>query len=113
MRSFGRKMGKMGSTGNFMKQIQKAMQQAQEMESGLAAEVVEGSAGGGMVKVTANGIAQVTSVKIDPQVVDPDDVEMLEDLVVAAVRDAVDKARALRDDRMKEVTGGMPIPGMF
>jgi len=114
MRSFGRKLSGMGSSGDFMKQIQKAAQQAQQIEADLAAQSVEGSAGGGMVKVEVTGTAQITAVAIDPQVVDPDDVEMLQDLVVAAVRDAMEKARALKEEQLRDLTGGMPIPpGLF
>jgi len=114
MRSFGRKLSNKGSTGNLMKQIQKAMQAAEEMQGELAAESVEGSAGGEMVRVTATGAGQLTDIVIAPEVVDPDDVEMLQDLVLAAVRDATEKATAMREERMKGLTGGMPMPpGLF
>ena len=116
MRGFGNMggMGGMGSMGNLMKQAQKAMEQMQKLEQELASARVEGSAGGGMVKVEATGTGQVESVTIDPQVVDPDDVEMLQDLVVSAVRDAVDKATELKQQRVQQLTGGLGIPpGMF
>jgi nucleoid-associated protein EbfC len=113
MRGFGN-LGGMGNMGNLMKQAQKAMEQMQKLEQELAAARVEGSAGGGMVRVEASGAGQVETVVIDPQVVDPDDVEMLQDLVVSAVRDAMDKAAAMKDERMKQLTGGLGIPpGMF
>jgi DNA-binding YbaB/EbfC family protein len=75
---------------------------------------VEGVAGQGMVKVVVNGHQSVLSVKIDPKVVDPEDVEMLEDLVLTAVKDGIEKSKALSGDRMSKLTQGLPIPpGMF
>lgn len=75
---------------------------------------VEGSAGQGMVKVVVNGHQVVQSIKIDPKAVDPEDVEMLEDLVLTAMRDAVEKSKSLSGDRMSKLTAGLPIPpGMF
>jgi nucleoid-associated protein EbfC len=113
MRGFGN-LGGMGSMGNLMKQAQKAMEQVQKMEEELASLRVEGSAGGGMVKVEATGSGQVETVTIDPQVVDPDDVEMLQDLIVSAVRDAMEKAAKLKEERVQQLTGGLGLPpGMF
>ena len=113
MRGFGN-MGGMGNMGNLMKQAQKAMEQMQKLEQELASARVEGSAGGGMVRVEANGAGLVESVTIDPQVVDPDDVEMLQDLVVSAVRDAMEKAATMKEERVRQLTGGLGIPpGMF
>jgi len=106
-------MGNLGNMGNIMKQAQKMMEQAKKTEQELAATRVEGSSGGGMVKVSATGIGEILEVTIDPQVVDPEDVEMLQDLVVTAVREAQEKATALRADRMKDLTGGLSIPGLF
>jgi len=117
MRGFGNMgggMAGMGGMGNIMKQAQKAMEQMQQMESELANMTIEGSAGGGMVRVEATGGGQINSVTIDPQCVDPDDVEMLQDLVVSAVRDALDKAASMKEERMKQLTGGMGLPpGLF
>jgi nucleoid-associated protein EbfC len=106
-------MGGLGNMGNMLKQAQKMMEQAKKTEEELAAARVEGSSGGGMVKVLATGTGEVLEVKIDPEVVDPQDVEMLQDLVVTAVREAIEKATAMRADRMKDLTGGMSIPGLF
>lgn len=99
--------------------IQKMLQQAQQMQSKLAAtqaelanKTVEASAGGGKITVTANGAGDVLSIKIDPSVVDPQDVEMLEDLVLVGVKQAIENGRALAADEMKKVTGGMNLPGM-
>jgi DNA-binding YbaB/EbfC family protein len=106
-------MGNLGNMGGLMKQAQKMMEQAKKTEEELAAARVEGSSGGGMVKVSATGAGEVLEVTIDPEVVDPNDVEMLQDLVVTAVREAIEKATALRADRMKDLTGGLSIPGLF
>ena len=113
MRGLGN-LGGMGSMGGMMKQVQKAMEQAQQMERDLSALRVEGSAGGGMVKVEVTGSGQLESVQIDPAVVDPGDVEMLQDLVVSAVRDGMEQAAKLKEERMRQLTGGLGLPpGMF
>jgi len=93
--------------GDILKQAQKMQEQMQQIQDGLAELQVEGSAGGGMVTVTANGKQQIMSVKIDKQVVDPEDVEMLEDLIVAAVNQAMEKAQELAGQEMNKVAGGM------
>ncbi len=110
MRGLGN-LGGLGSMGNIMKQAQKAMEQAQHIEAELAATRIEGSAGGGMVRVEATGNGQFDSVRIDRQAIDPNDAEMLEDLVLSAFRDAADKAAKLREERMKELTSGLGLPG--
>ncbi|HET9523076.1 MAG TPA: YbaB/EbfC family nucleoid-associated protein [Terrimicrobiaceae bacterium] len=99
--------------------IQKMLQQAQRMQAKLAEKqselsqkTVEASAGGGKVTVTANGAGDVLSIKIDPSVVDPEDVEMLEDLVLAGVKQAIEDGRKMAESEMKKVTGGMDISGM-
>ena len=100
--------------------IQKMLKQAQQMQAkmqsaqaDLAEKTVEATAGGGKVTVTANGGGDILSVKIDPAVVDADDVEMLEDLVLSGVRKAQEEAKALMQTEMEKVTGGMPgMPGM-
>jgi nucleoid-associated protein EbfC len=113
MRGFGN-MGNLGNMGGMMKQVQKAMEQAQKMEQELAALQVEGSAGGGMVKVVATGAGQIEAVQIDPQVVDPEDVEMLQDLIVSAIRDAMEKSAQIKQERIGQLAGGLPIPpGLF
>jgi DNA-binding YbaB/EbfC family protein len=90
-----------------LKQAQKMQAQMAKMQEELAAEVVEGSAGGGMVT------AKVTGISISPEVVDPQDVEMLEDLVLAAIGEAMRKSRELSEQRMAQITGGMSLPGLF
>ncbi len=99
--------------------IQKMLQQAQKMQAklaetqaGLADRTVEASAGGGKVTVTATAAGDVLSIKIDPSVVDPEDVEMLEDLVLAGVKQAIEDGRQLAEQEMKKVTGGMNLPGL-
>lgn len=100
-----------------MKEAQKAQRKMQEAQERLSSMTVEGSAGGGMVNVTANGDGIVMSVKIDPGVVDPQDVDMLEDLVAAAVGDAQRKAKELQESEMGDAMGGMGgmggLGGMF
>jgi nucleoid-associated protein EbfC len=99
--------------------IQKMLQQAQRMQAKLAEKqaelsqkTVEASAGGGKVTVTANGAGDVLSIKIDPSVIDREDAEMLEDLILAGVKQAIEDGRKMAESEMKKVTGGMNIPGM-
>lgn len=97
-----------------MKQAQKMQRQMQEAQEALAEKTVEATAGGGKVTVTANGAGEILSVKIDPAVVDPDDVEMLEDLVLSGVKLAIEKSKELASDEMGKITGGlggMGLPG--
>ena len=98
-----------------MKQAQKMQQQLMEAQAQLAQTEVTGSAGGDLVKATVTGSGDVVSIKIDPKAVDPDDVESLEDLVVAAIRDASANAQALQQEKMGPLAGGMGglgLPGM-
>lgn len=104
-------MGK-GQLGDMMKQFQKMQAKMEEIQSRLEQTQVEGSAGGGMVKVIANGKQDIIEVKIDREVVNPDDVEMLQDLILAAVNQARQKAQELQAEQMAELTGGLNIPGM-
>lgn len=115
MRGFGGGgMPNMGGMGGIMKQVQKAMQQAEQVQRELEGETVEGSAGGGMVTCQANGLGKVSAITIDPQVVDPEDVEMLQDLVLTAVTEALDKSETLRQEKQQALMGGMGLPpGMF
>ena len=98
-----------------MKQAQKMQQQLMEAQSKLAETEVSGSAGGGLVQATVTGAGDVLSIKIDPKAVDPDDVESLEDLVVAAIRDAATNAAELQQTTMGPLAGGLGglgLPGM-
>lgn len=96
-----------------MKQVQQAQAKMAEVQEELKSETVEASAGGGMVKVVMTGDMQVKSVQIDPAAVDPDDVELLSDMVAAAVNEAVRAAQELAASRMAAITGGMNIPGLM
>ncbi len=104
-------MGK-GGVGNMMKQVQQMQAKMEKIQAELEQTEVEGTAGGGMVKVTANGKQDIVSITIDPEVVDPDDVEMLQDLILAAVSQARAKAQELQTEKMASLTGGLNIPGM-
>ena len=95
-----------------MKQAQKMQARMAVVQEELQNEVLEASAGGGMVKVTITGDLQIRSIVIDPTAVDPDDVEILQDMVTAAVNEAVRSAQDLAARRMSEVTGGMNLPGL-
>jgi DNA-binding YbaB/EbfC family protein len=90
--------------------MQEQMMKAQEE---LGNKTVEGTAGGGVVTVTANGHKKITNIVIKPEAVDPDDVEMLQDLVMAAVNDAMAKAEEMASQDMGKLTGGLKIPGLF
>lgn len=102
-----------GNIGNLMKQAQAMQEQLAKVQEQAAAKTVDGTAGGGMVTVTVSGAMQVMGVKIDPEVMKSGDAEMLQDLVTAAVNDALRKARDMMTEEMKAVTGGLRIPGMF
>jgi DNA-binding YbaB/EbfC family protein len=102
-----------GNMQNMMKQVKKMQQQMQKAQEELKEKTVEGSAGGGMVKVIANGHKQILEVNINPEVVDPDEVDMLQDLVLAAVNDALNKVDELVAKDMGKFTGGLNIPGLF
>lgn len=100
--------------GKLMKQAQTFQKKMKDMQEDLADRVVEGTSGGGMVKVQVNGVQEVISVKIDPEVVDPEDAEMLEDLVTTALAQALKKSKELNEGEMKKLTGEMGLPpGLF
>ena len=96
-----------------MKQARKMQEQLLAAQDKLKDVEVSSSAGGGMVKVTATADMQITSVKIDPEAVDPDDVELLEDMIVATINDALNSAQDVANQQMSSLTGGMNIPGLF
>jgi len=99
--------------GDLMKQAQGFQKKMAEVQEGLRTRVVEGAAGGGMVKAQVNGKLELVALKIDPEVVDPDDTDMLEDLIIAAVSQGTKKAQELAEKEMSKVTGGLPMPGLF
>jgi DNA-binding YbaB/EbfC family protein len=96
---------------NLLRQAQQMQQRMSKIQEELDQTSVEGSAGGGVVKVVVTGKLKVQSVEISPDAVDPEDVELLQDLVQAAVNEAMDKAQTLAQDKMAAVTGGLSIPG--
>ncbi len=102
----------MKGMGNMMKQAQKLQAKMLRMQEELADKTVEATAGGGMIKAVANGRQQILSIQIEKEVVDPDDVEMLQDLILAAVNDALAKSQEMVSGEMSKLTGGLKIPGM-
>jgi DNA-binding YbaB/EbfC family protein len=98
--------------GNLMKQAQMMQEKLAKAQEEAALRTVEASSGGGMVTVTANGKMEVLSIKIEKEAVDPADVEMLQDLVTAAVNEALKKAQEMMSEEMGKVTGGLGLPGM-
>lgn len=103
----------MKNMGNMMKQMQKLQKDMAKAQEALKEKTVEATAGGGMVKVIANGEKKILEVVINEEVVDPDDVEMLQDLVLAATNEALNKVDELVNQDMGKFTKGMNIPGMF
>ena len=101
-----------GDMGSLLKQAQDMQRRVQETKRSLAERELEGTAGGGAVKVVVTGDFEVQSIKIDKAAVDPEDVEALEDLVTVAMRSALQAANKLRETEMAKVTGGMNLPGM-
>ena len=105
--------GGMPNLGKLMKEAQQMGEKMKQVEAELGDVHVDASSGGGMVTATATGAGDILRIKIQPDVVDPDDIEMLEDLVVTAVREALEKAQAIREEKLGGVTQGLQgIPGM-
>lgn len=111
----GRKIPPMGggNMNNMMKQVQKMQQQMEAAQKEIEEKEIESTSGGGAVTVVVTGKKVLKSLKIDPEVVDKDDVEMLEDLIVAAINEAFRKADETSEQEMKKITGGLNIPGLF
>jgi len=99
--------------GNLMKMAQQAQARVMKIQEELADRVVEATVGGGMVTVQANGHKEIISITIKPEAVDPDDLEMLQDLVLTGVNTALKKAQDMINEEMAKVTGGMNLPGLF
>ncbi|MBU3093907.1 YbaB/EbfC family nucleoid-associated protein [Clostridium sp. CM028] len=102
-----------GNMNSLMKQAQKFQKQMEDMQKDLGDKKFESSVGGGAVTAIANGKRQLVEVKIKPEVVDPDDIEMLEDLIMSACNEALKKAEDESSNEMGKLTGGMNMPGMF
>ena len=96
-----------------LKQAQQLQKNMAKMQEELENSTVEGSAGGGVIKAVISGKMTLESLTIDPEAVSPDDVEMLQDLVIAAVNDGIDKAQEMASSKMNSLTGGMNIPGLM
>ncbi|MGI6190170.1 MAG: YbaB/EbfC family nucleoid-associated protein [Clostridiales bacterium] len=103
----------MGNMNQLMKQAKKMQEQMAKLQEELEQKTVEASAGGGVVTVVANGKKEVTEIRIAPEAVDPDDVEMLQDLIMAAVNEALRQAEEMVQSEMNKITGGLSIPGLF
>ena len=101
-----------GGMGNLFKQAQEIQARLARVQEELARKTVEASAGGGMVRVAVNGQLALSSIKIDPTVVNPQEIEMLEDLVLAAVNEGLRLAREMAAEEMSKITGGVKIPGL-
>lgn len=102
-----------GNMNNMMKQMQKMQKQMAKEQEALKEEKLEGTAGGGMVSVTASGHKEIIDVTVNEEVIDPEDADMLQDLIVAATNDALKKVDELTEERMGKYTKGMNMPGMF
>ena len=102
-----------GNMQQLARQAQKLQQQMTKVQEEIEAREFEATAGGGMATARVNGKKELISINIKPEAVDPDDVEMLEDLVLTAVNDALSKVDAANNSKMSSITGGLNIPGMF
>ena len=103
----------LGNMANILKQAQQMQEKVRQVQDELKSKVVEGSAGGGMVRASVNGQQQLVSLKIEKEVVHPEEVQMLEDLVLAAVSQGLDKSRDLAKDEFMKITGGLNLPGLM
>ncbi len=113
--SKGRRGGMRMNPNDLLRQVQKMQADVERVQEEAAQQVVAATAGGGVVEIAINGALEVQSLTIDPEVIDPEDVEMLQDLIIAAVNEAIQKAQAMMADQMSAVTGGMAglgIPGL-
>jgi DNA-binding YbaB/EbfC family protein len=99
--------------GNILKQAQQMHAKISQLQEEMAGKSVEASSGGGMVKIVMNGRQEILSVTIDPEVVNRDETEMLQDLIAAAVNEAIRKSHEMMEEEMKKITGGLSIPGLY
>ena len=102
----------MAGIGKFLKQAQKMQKDMSKIQAEMANKTVEATAGGGMVTVIVNGNQEITGIKIEKEVVDSDDIEMLENLVIAAINEGLRKSKEMVTGEMSKLTGGMNIPGL-
>lgn len=108
----GRQFGGGGNMNNMMRQMQKLQKKMEEAQEKVNETELEATAGGGMVTVRINGNKEVLGIEIDPEIVDPEDVEMLQDMILVAVNDAINKANDLQEKEVGGLTGGLNIPGL-
>jgi len=99
--------------GEIMKQAQKLQSKIAQIQEEMAHKTVESSVGGGMVKAVANGKQELLSIKIDPEIIKSEDVEMLEDLIVAAINDVIKKSQEMVSQEITKISGGLKIPGLI
>lgn len=102
----------MHNLGNIMKQAKKMQERMGQLQQELETRTIEAQAGGGMVRVVVNGKFEIVSLKIEKEVVNPEDLEMLQDLIAAAVNEGIRKAQEMTSQEMAKITGGLNIPGM-
>ena len=105
-------MGK-GNVGNMMKQVQQMQEKMAKVQEELVNERIEETSGGGMIKIVVNGQQDIIELKIQPDAVNPDEVELLEDMILAALRNAINKSQEIAKEKMTAVTGGMKLPGIM
>jgi len=99
--------------GNVLKQAQQMHAKISQLQEEMAEKTIEASSGGGMVNIVMNGKQQVVTIRIDPEVVNREDIEMLQDLIVAAVNEAIRRSQEMMAEEMKKITGGLSIPGLL
>ncbi len=99
--------------GNLLKQAQQMHAKITQLQEEMAGKTVEASSGGGMVSVVMNGKQEILSIRIDPEVVNREEIEMLQDLIAAALNEAIRKSHEMMTEEMKKITGGLAIPGLF
>jgi hypothetical protein len=99
--------------GNILKQAQQMHTKITQLQEEMAGKIVEAGSGGGMVNIVMNGKQEVLSIRIDPEVVNREDIEMLQDLIAAAVNEAIRKSQEMMTEEMKKITGGLSVPGLF
>ena len=102
-----------GNMNKMMKQVQKMQANMLKMQEELSERTVESTVGGGVIKVVANGSQEIVSIDIQPEAVDPDDIEMLQEMILTATNDALQKAKDMVSSEMSKITGGLNIPGLF
>lgn len=99
--------------GNILKQAQQMHSRIAQLQEEMAGRTVEASSGGGMVNIVMNGKQEILSIHIDPEVVSKEDIEMLQDLIMAAMNEAIRKSQEMMTEEMKKITGGLSVPGLF